>query len=338
MYQQTVATQKMRRTRTQRKRIEQRLFRRSANDELPVTVKHERIYILPTKRGLAFLCVLAIMLIAAINYGLNLGYALCFILVGLFFSCLLATYQNLVQLQFNAITASDTFEGSALSYKVTIADRYKRGRSSITLGAAGATDVIDIEASGSSNAILTIKKPHRGIHSLGRITVSSDYPLGLWRGWGYIHAPTSAYVYPKPEKPCVEFASILSDSDKAKRRSAGEQEYSGLKSYETTDSPARIAWKRVAAGTGWYSKQFSAQGVQSEVAIRWSDTPSNQSVEQRLSRMCAWVVKAKDENTVFSFELPTFDAHKSDRGSEFSKSCLRALAAFGQTSNKLENS
>lgn len=338
MYQQTVVTSQPQRTGTQRKRIEQRLFRRSANDELPVTVKHERIYILPTKRGLAFLCVLAIMLIAAINYGLNLGYALCFILVGLFFSCLLATYQNLVQLQFNAITATDSFEGSALNYKVTIADRYKRTRSSITLSAAGATDEIDVKASNTSSAILTIKDPVRGIHSLGRITISSDYPLGLWRGWGYIHAPTSAYVYPKPEKPCVEFASIPSESDKTKRRSIGEQEYSGLKSYETTDSPARIAWKRVATGTGWYSKQFSAQGVQSKVAIRWSDTPANQSVEQRLSRMCAWVVRAKDENTAFSFELPTFDAHQPDRGHDYSRSCLRALAAFGQTSNKVDNS
>jgi len=65
-------------------RVKQRLFRTKPQDSLPLTLKHERIYILPSARGMAFIGVIAIMLLASINYGLNLGYALCFILIGLF--------------------------------------------------------------------------------------------------------------------------------------------------------------------------------------------------------------------------------------------------------------
>jgi len=65
-------------------RVKQRLFRTKPHDSLPLTLQHERIYILPSARGMAFIGVIAIMLLASINYGLNLGYALCFILIGLF--------------------------------------------------------------------------------------------------------------------------------------------------------------------------------------------------------------------------------------------------------------
>ena len=44
-------------------RFAQRIFRSKAKDTLPITIFHERIYILPSNRGLAFICVIAIMLI-----------------------------------------------------------------------------------------------------------------------------------------------------------------------------------------------------------------------------------------------------------------------------------
>ena len=53
--------------------IWQRLFRTRALDLLPHKVEHQRIYILPTRRGWAFLAALLLMLIASINYALSLS-------------------------------------------------------------------------------------------------------------------------------------------------------------------------------------------------------------------------------------------------------------------------
>ena len=39
----------------------------------------------------------------------------------------------------------------------------------------------------------------RGRVALGRVTLSSDYPLGLWRGWAYVHFPLAGIVFPAPE-------------------------------------------------------------------------------------------------------------------------------------------
>ncbi len=337
-------------TESAKKRIKQRVFRSSAKDTLPLTLRHERIYILPTTRGLAFICVIAIMLMASINYGLNLGYALCFILIGLFCSCLLSTYRNLVQVKLVHATAQDSFEGTPLIYTVTLADECRRSRCSINVSCDQANDMFDLQSNSKTDATLLIKQTRRGIHSLGRLTLSSDFPLGLWKAWGYVHTPVQANVYPKPEHPMVELPSRNTESDGQAASRRGEQEYEGLKTYENTDSPSRVAWKQVASGRGWYSKQFEAESEQQEIAIRWEDTPTNLSCEQRLSRMCSWVVRAMEENSVYTFELPgNFPAHNgTDRktlpsrdsttsnplyrssGPDYGKSCLRSLAAFKQ--------
>ncbi len=322
-------------------RFAQRLFRSKPKDTLPMTIFHERIYILPSNRGLAFICVIAIMLMASINYGLNLGYALCFILIGLFCSCLLATYKNLVKIKFVAITANNTFSGSELSYKIRIGEESKRHRSSISINNSNARDTFDLNADAFVDAELRVKNTTRGMHTLGRLTLSSDFPLGLWRGWGYLHTPVHAYVYPKPENPVADFCGYSASEGGSFGTRSGEQEFSDLKVYENTDSPSRVAWKRVARGGEWYSKQLEAETEQREVAIRWQDTPANLGIEQRLSRMCGWVIRARDENVAHTFELPGMQPLSLASGIEHSETCLRALAAFdaqNPTRNQTQNS
>ncbi len=310
-------------------RISQRIFRSRPCDELPLFIKHERIYILPSSRGLAFICVIAIMLMASINYSLNLGYALCFILIGLFAACLLATYKNLVKVKFLSINATDTFAGSELRYVVRFSEEAKRHRSSISLTTQHATTIVDAAAQTITEEPLVVTNATRGMHTLGRLTISSDFPLGLWRGWCYLHTPVHAYVYPQPENPAVEFQGFSPTTGGPQATQVSELEYSGLKTYENSDSPSRVAWKRVASGAGWYSKQFEAETEQREVAIRWQDTPAHLGTEQRLSRMCSWVMRARDENIAHTFELPGCKPLALASGQEHYENCLRALAVYG---------
>jgi len=239
-------------------RVKQRLFRTKPQDSLPLTLKHERIYILPSARGMAFIGVIAIMLLASINYGLNLGYALCFILIGLFSSTLLATFKNLVNLKIIAITATDAFQGNPLEYQIEVQNDSRRCKHSVRVSTNQSPGSIDIQAGQSTIACLRINDAQRGVHQLGRLTISSDFPLGIWRGWGYVHAPVTTYVYPKPEHPSPEFAAALTGEQQTTNTQTGEQEYKGLKNYEASDSPSRIAWKQVASGAGWYSKPNSS--------------------------------------------------------------------------------
>lgn len=312
---------------TPQTRIKQRMLRVDARDTLPVTLRHERIYILPTKRGLAFLGVVLVMIIASMNYGLNLGYALSFMMVGLFASCLLSTYMNLTQLRVQSAIATDTYAGSAVNFTINLTETRNRTRHSISVSADDAHDRVDIEANTGNVANLRVKGHQRGLVNLGRITLSSDFPLGLWRGWGYVHAPVTAYVYPLPETDAPALADNSTEQGDAATRQPGEREFKQLKRYQETDSPGSVAWKQVAKGGSWYSKEFEPEYKNRSNAIRWANTPPQASIEQRLSRMCAWVQNAESSATAYSFEMPGI-TRRQQQGPEDLKECLRQLAIY----------
>jgi len=106
--------------------LRQRFFRHNADDSLPVAFTHERIYILPTRRGWLFLLSLLVMLVTSMNYALGLGYALSFLLCGLFSSALLATYRNLAGTLFENVHAGSATAGEDVTFSITIANPSKQ--------------------------------------------------------------------------------------------------------------------------------------------------------------------------------------------------------------------
>ena len=66
-----------------RQSISDWIFRARSPEAPPVTLVQRRIFILPTRQGYFFACVLVLLLIAAINYALSLGYLLTFLLASM---------------------------------------------------------------------------------------------------------------------------------------------------------------------------------------------------------------------------------------------------------------
>jgi len=316
------------------RRFKQRLLRVEAKDELPLRLRHERIYILPTTRGIAFVAVSLVMILASMNYGLNLGYALSFIFVGLFAACLLSTYLNLSQLTIESISSDDTFAGSPVEYHIAISDSRlesrARARYSITLQALDSTTTFDVRAGHATHAELRTAQTHRGIHQLGRLTISSDFPLGLWRGWGYVHTPAKTFIYPRPESPITAFPLSVARSTQRQTLAPEEREFDQLKRHQPTDTLSSVAWKTVARGRGWFSKEFTTTEAGNELIFSWSATEELQDPEQRLSRLCAWILQAETLATPYELDLPAYTT-KSALGSEHRKNCLRQLSAFEPT-------
>lgn len=317
-------------TRQAQQRFKQRLLRVNARDSLPLTLRHERIYILPTPRGLAFVAVSLVMILASMNYGLNLGYALSFIMVGLFASCLLATFLNLAGLTVHSVRSEDTFAGSPLEYHVALQEQRGKTRYSIALQAGEAADIVDVDADKTAEALLRYGDTQRGEHTLGRLTVSSDFPLGLWRGWGYVHAPIQAYVYPKAELPVPPFPIAMQANAGAHPPASLEREFEQLKRYQTTDSPASVAWKTVASGRGWFTKEFASAEATRELNFDWADTDNVADTELRLARLCAWILQADASASPYQLSLPHHTADTA-LGPEHKRHCLRLLASFGTT-------
>lgn len=311
---------------------QQRLLRARARDVLPLTITHERIYILPSKRGWMFVLSLLIMLIASMNYVINLGYALCFLLAGLFASSLLATYRNLAGLQLESVQTANAFVGDPVYFGLHFNNRQRRVRPGIRISdASGHETRVNLAASSRLEAAIRVPALQRGRLSLGRLTISTDYPLGLWYGWCYVHTPCDAVVYPAPEydAPPWPGQAVAGRQGRYQQADDGEDDFDQLKAFEPGESLSRIAWKTAARGQGWYSKQFEPEINARELVFSLADTRPAVDPERRLSRLCAWILRAEREQRDYALHLPGFRSGSS-HGRVHRDALLEQLALLQQ--------
>ena len=317
------------------KGLQQRFFRRRAEDHPPLAISHHRIYILPSRRGWVFTFFLIIMLIASMNYAINLGFALCFLLTGLMASALLATYRNLAGLSLEHLQTSEAFAGGYLLFKINFRNPHHRERAGIKVSTdAGDCDIIHLQPKDHTDAEIQVPALQRGLQPLGRITLSTDYPLGLWYSWSYFHAPCSALIYPSAEAdpPLPPGINPNTGKDGSKNRPRGDEEFEGLKTYQIGEPLSRIAWKAAARGQGWYSKAFTLQSDRLQHHFCMEDTDDLQDIEARLSRLTGWILRADAEGINYSLALPGYNS-KQGCGNSHRDALLEELALFGLQGN-----
>jgi hypothetical protein len=81
----------------------------------------------------------------------------------------------------------------------------------------------------------------------GRMTLTTRYPLGLFRAWSYPYPPFSCIVYPKPlrDAPADHRPTRGSIADH-RQGDSGQEDFAGLRPRELGDPTRHIAWKAVA--------------------------------------------------------------------------------------------
>ena len=306
----------------------QRIFRTRALDTLPKTITHERIYIVPSRRGWMFVVSLLVMLIGAINYNLSLGYALCFLLTGLFAASLIATYRNFSGIRIMRVNQPEATLGENLNFTLTLANSGDSHRYGVDVGNADIVTRIDVPAQGDVPATVAITGNQRGWQASGRFTLSSDYPLGLWFTWSYIHMDWNGLVYPKPERKPPPLPFNNEANSQGQSRTATQGDFDSLREYQPGDSPGSIAWKTAARGLGLHTRQFVSEQPGSDLTLDWESTRVLGDSEQRLSRLAAWALQAHQSGIAYALEIPGHRTARSS-GEPHLRSTLRHLALYG---------
>ena len=306
-------------------RWRQRLFRGSPADRDPVVLRHSRIYILPTRRGAAMMLTLVLMLLTSLNYGLSLGLVVTFVLTGLTASALLHTFRNLAGMEVKPLAAGDTFAGGTVAFSLALVPGAAT-RLAVTLSAQGVRVMADVPAGAARTVSLEVPAPRRGRVALGRVTLSSTYPLGLWKAWAYVHFPLEGLAFPAPESSAPPLPLGPGGTDALARGKGEDADLAGLREYQRGDPPQRVAWKAVARGAGWYSKAFEGAGG-GPIVLDWRTLPADLRVEARLSRLSAWVLGAERAARPFALSIPGL-ALPASQGREHRRAALRALALF----------
>jgi uncharacterized protein (DUF58 family) len=306
-------------------RWRQRIWRRAPSDRGTVVLRHRRIYILPTRRGLALIATLATMLIASMNYALALGFALTFLVAGLVASALLQTYRSLAGIAVSPLAGGEAFAGGELGFSLSLANPGNARRAIVVATGEGRSVRVDLEASATQIVQLSAEATRRGRQALGRVTLWSDFPLGLWRAWAYLHFPLVGIVFPCPEAPAPPMPQGSEGSDARRSARAAEAELAGLRDYQLGDALNRIAWRAVARGAGWYSKQFEGAGGRGPLDLEWAALPASLSTEAKLSRLTAWILGAEREARAFGLDIPGFTLGPG-QGAAHRRAALTALA------------
>jgi uncharacterized protein (DUF58 family) len=308
-------------------RWRQRFWHLEPGDRGAIVLRHRRIYILPTRRGLALIGTLTIMLLTSMNYSLSLGHALTFLVAGLVAAALLQTYRNLAGIAVSPLAAGEAFAGSELGFTLSLANAGAERRGIVVTPRSGPSVRSDLPAGATRPLQLSVPAPSRGRVALGRVTISTDFPLGLWRGWAYVHFPLTGIAYPAPEVPPRPLPPGLEGFDVRRSARAADAELAGLRDYHPGDPLNRIAWKAVARGAGWYTKQFEGSGGGGTLEFSWSELPPGLGVEGRLSRLSAWILAAEREARAFGLSLPGTDLPAAS-GAGHRRAALAALALF----------
>lgn len=307
-------------------RWRQRVFRHAPGDGAGVTLLHSRIYILPTRRGVALIATVATMLVTSLNYGLSLGFLATFLLTGLVGATLLHTFRNLLGLVVRPTSAGETFAGGRVPFTLALIGGL-RTRAAISITPRdGSVHCVDVDAETLTSVTFDLEASVRGRVPLGRITISSDYPLGLWRGWAYAHFPTSGIAYPAPEQGAPPLPAGALGSEARAHPNADDTDLAGVREYQRGDPLQRVAWKAVARGAGWYTKAFDGASGGGPVTLDYFQLGAL-NVEQRLSRLAAWVLVCERINRAFSLALPGTRI-ATGQGREHRRNVLTALAEF----------
>jgi uncharacterized protein (DUF58 family) len=300
--------------------------RRQGTDRLPVRLERRRLYILPTRAGLAFTALLFLMLLAGLNYANSLALFLTFLLTGFTLVVMHQCHRTLLGTEVVAAIAPAVFAGSTGAVQLTLGNSDDAPR--MRLEAAlppGRRNLADLPPRSRQRLDLPLAAPRRGIVRIGRLRLSTAHPFGLFRVWTWVHTEVTMLVYPHPHGGLPMPADSARNAGARAHAGAGADEWAGLRPFRDGDSPRQVDWKAYAREAPLLVKEY----VQGASELRLFDFMQLGSLDQeaRLSQLARWVVDAEAHGERYGLILPGAQL-AADRGPEHRHRCLAALALF----------
>lgn len=291
-----------------------------------VTLTQRSVYIVPSRAGLMLGATLLVLLLASINYQLNLGYLLTFLLAGCSLVAMHVAHGTLRGLTMTIVAPSACFERAKATFDVQLVNARPRPRYAIELALTGAQQwaCTDVAARASASVQLAWRPGRRGLHRLPTLTARTQFPLGTFRVWTVWRPATQVLVYPQPEANAPALPIGVADAlpgPTYTTHHSGEPD--GLRPYRPGDAMKTIVWKK-AAKTGVL---VSRDSVAEQHHTLWlaREATGLADTEAQLRRLCAWVLRADELGLHYGLRLGDVEI-APDAGAAHRQRCLRALA------------
>ena len=298
-------------------------------DSLQLTQRN--VYILPTGAGWMLALTLLILLVASINFQLNLGYLLTFLLAGSAVVAMHISHGTLSGMALHLKPPEPQFLGhsSLLEVQLTSTRRSARFGIGIAVHGSGQWAFADVPAQGSASVQVAFTAPRRGQHPAPLLTAETRFPLGTFRVWALWKPAAQVLIYPTPEHPAPPLPpGEASGASTASTSSQGTGDFDGVRAYRRGDPLKLVVWKKAAQAFARGSDNLvsrDAEHLQRSQLWLSPERTGLQDPEARLSRLTAWVLEAERLGLDYGLRL----AHTEiapDHGAAQRQRCLQALA------------
>src|SRR4051812_27341779 len=294
-----------------------------------MTLTQRNVYILPTGPGFMLGATLLVLLIGSINYQLNLGYLLTFLLAGCAVVGMHVCHATLRGLTLALMAPPAQFAGASARLTVVLGNARKSVRYGIGLGVLDAARGerwawTDVPAEGSCTVQVAFRPQRRGLHPVPPLTAETRFPLGTFRVWTVWRPAAQVLVYPAPElhpPPLPPGEPRSGGAAAARVQSTGE--FEGVRAYRRGDPLKLVVWKKAAKSDELVSRD-TMQAQRYELWLDFGGT-GHLDREAKLSRLTAWVLQSDKLGQDYGLRLPGQEI-KPGAGEAHRRRCLEALA------------
>ncbi len=290
-------------------------------EPLPIRLHARRVYILPTRFGLAFAVLLVAMLIGALNFNNNPALLLALLVAA---TTMISFHHNVGQLnriELRDVGAEPVHAGQPISLRMHFRSDGGAERPVLWLDQATFNTRLSLPATGDGEARLEIPTTRRGRMPVGRFRLWTEYPFGITWAWSVLHPVASVLVYPAPERNAPPLPSGDPRHQGSRLRFPGD-DWHGLREHRAGDPPKHIAWKPSARQERLLVKEFADPQSQA-LLLDWHTLALDR--EARIARLTRWVIDARDRQMPFRLRLPEIELGPG-QGPVFAAHCLRELA------------
>ncbi len=314
-----------------RERFARWLFRVGPPERAPIVLGQRRIFVLPSAPGFAFATALLVMLVAAINYGLSLGYGFVFLVSAIGFVSMVHAFRNLLGLSITPGRAEPVFAGEVAHFEVLVANGREARRPGLRLCRGEGCSPFSLAPRQTAGVAVAVPTTRRGWVRLGRVILETTYPLGLIRAWSVFVPDARCLVYAAPERDPPPLPASRGDGLGTAAERPGDDDFAGLRAHRAADSPRHVAWKVLARTGTMLTKQFSGLAG-GDLEFDWADLPAELGEDGRIARLTAWVLAAEARQQPYALRLPGWHS-ETGLGGAHRHRCLERLALYGTRSD-----
>lgn len=282
------------------RKINSQLIKRK-HDKLLLTLKHQNLYVLPSKLGWLFILFSILIFLLGSNYQNNLIILTSYILLSIVLVSVVQGYLNLSDTKIEFVSKQNNYLSAGYQVNLALSNPHKLYN--LVIESEDSYPILcPVIDQNKTVLTLTVKPAQRGKYPLPRIKLYSRFPFGFVTVWSYVLYDQNVFVYPDPIAISFHRSNQTNDTGEGDLAiTKGNDDFEGVKTFQKGDNFARISWKHYAKQHELMAKQFNNL-VRKDVMFDLQLLPDN--FETKLQYLSFLVTQAHQEEVRFGIKLP----------------------------------